>query len=77
MILKNQKTMKKVSLILIFLSLLISSNVAVLGGEKKARSCGEAFQQCMDDAPGFWMAYFGHASYCAVGYVFCKKYIED
>ncbi|UCC40246.1 MAG: hypothetical protein JSV96_01975 [Candidatus Aminicenantes bacterium] len=77
MISKTQKNMKRFTLILVFFLLLMSSDIVILEAEEETRSCNEAFMACVDDGPSIWFAWLGQASYCFVGWVFCKKYVES
>lgn len=77
MIIKIRKSMTKFALLLLFFLLLLSLQPGVLKAEEDIRTCDEAFKACVDDGPSIWFAYLDHVSYCFVGWVFCKKYVEN
>lgn len=76
MILRIRKSKSKPLFILAFFILLLSLQSFDLDADEDVRTCDEAFNACVDDAPSIWFAFLGHASYCFAGYVFCKKYVE-
>lgn len=77
MIFKIREGMGKLGLLLAFFLLLLSLQPGILNAEEEIRSCDEAFKACMVDGPSIWFAYLDHVSYCFVGWVFCKKYVEN
>jgi hypothetical protein len=76
MILQIQKHMRKATLILIILTVLLSTNVSTL----EAGRCERALANCLLDAimniPYFARVYSDMA-YCLNGWVFCQKYLEE
>jgi len=77
MIFKIRKSISKLALLLAFFLLLLSMQPAILKAEEDIRTCDEAFKACVDDGPSIWFAYLGQASYCFIGWIFCKKYVEN
>lgn len=77
MIFKIQKSMSKLALLLAFSLLLLSLQPTILKAGEDVRSCAGAFKACVDDGPTIWFALLGQVSYCFIGWVFCKKYVEN
>ncbi len=76
MILKIRKSMSKLALLLAFFLLLLTLQPTILRAGEDVRSCDWAFKACIDDGPTIWFAFLGQFSYCFIGWVFCKKYVE-
>jgi len=77
MILKIQRNMRKVALILAFFMLMMSSDYVLLNAEEEEfRSCEEALKLCVGGSFIFVLLNPVNALVCLAGYGFCKKYVE-
>lgn len=70
MILRFQKNMKKVYLIMAVFIVLFSLNTASFA----VGNCEMAYYLCWVE---HWWEGFEGAIYCTIGYMFCKKYIDS
>jgi hypothetical protein len=76
MISQIQKHMKKATLILIILTVLLSTNVSTL----EAGRCERALANCLLDSLlniPFFSRVYSDMAYCFNGWVFCQKYLEE
>ena len=80
MVLKNQKSTKKVALILALFLLFMSVDLVFLTAQEEEkeeyRSCDEALKKCLGDNLTRIILDPRIAIYCAAGWIFCKRYVE-
>jgi len=79
MILNIQKHIKKISLILMIILTTLTVIVTPVVSAREEGRCEEAYENCVDDAVGFFFLtglFLNYMIYCTAGYVFCKKYLE-
>lgn len=67
---RKNRSVKTWIIVAVFL-VLLSGLVAV---DLQAGECENALFRCMDDP--YWHMTLAGPVYCAVGYLFCKKYVE-
>ncbi len=75
MILFIRKQARKVSLFLILLTVLL----VITGFTQEAGDCEKALVRCMFNSMGHLLnfpRFFNEIAYCALGYVFCLKYLD-
>lgn len=76
MILQNKKHMKKASLTLIVLAVLLSLSVPQL----EAGRCERALSECLIDSImniPFFSRVYSDMAYCLNGWIFCRKYLQE
>lgn len=77
--LKIQKHIKRISLILIILTIFLSIGIPAEDEGDGAGRCEQAYWNCMMDAVKFIFIptlFVNFTIYCTTGYVFCKKFLE-
>jgi hypothetical protein len=75
MILFIRKQSRKVSLFLILLTALL----VITGFTQEVGDCENALVKCMFNSMGHLLnfpRFFNEIAYCALGYVFCLKYLD-
>lgn len=77
MILKIQSHLKKISFILIILTIAL---IPYLSAQGEGGRCWEAYKDCLMDAASLlpdFTSFYTFIGLCTAGYIFCKKYIES
>lgn len=70
-----RKQSRKISLFLILLTVLL----VITGFTQEAGDCEKALVRCMFNSMGHLLnfpRFFNEIAYCALGYVFCLKYLD-
>lgn len=71
----SQGHVKKISLILIFLMVLLSSTATA----QEWGRCEEAYKYCLINSLRFFpdiVYLYSHITVCTIGYIFCKRYLD-
>jgi hypothetical protein len=79
MTLKIQKHVKRISLILIILTIFLSIGIPAAEEGNGGGRCEQAYMNCMRDAARFFIVlplFLNFVVYCTTGYIFCKKFLS-